>query len=722
MGASTDLLGTLLEGRYLVQDRIARGGMSTVYRGVDTRLDRPVAIKVMDPAYADDPEFLHRFAQEARAVARLSHSGLVAVHDQGTDGEHAFLVMELVEGGTVRELLREQGATGVEVAFSILEPVLAALSTAHRAGLVHRDVKPENVLIADDGTVKVADFGLVRAVAAAGPTSANVILGTVAYLSPEQVATGHADPRSDVYSAGILLYELLTGAAPYSGDTPLSVAFQHVNNDVPSPGARTPGIPAELDAVVVRATRRDAAQRYRDAGEMLGALLAARRALGLRRVRVPTPHRAPGRAAPWRAAEPVQPTRALTAATRRETVDEPGWGERRDTLRPGTVQPDTLHANTLSPGATASVPTLNAYQRERRRARRTTLIWFVVVLVLAAAVGVGAWWLGSGRFTAVPQLAGLTSTQAQRALNDADLKSSVRTGYDDTAVAKTVLSAQPGVGTKVERGSQVVLQVSLGRPAVPEVKPGTDAGSAEQAVRAVSLVPTSTQGGYDDTVPAGAVLGTDPPAGTTARVGATVTLRLSQGAAPVAVPDVTSRAIDDAGPLLRAAGLVVGSTTSEFSASVPGGDVVRTDPVGGSEADKGSKVDVVVSSALTVPDVTGQDPVQARRALSAAGLTPVDGGPTSSGDAGKVAVTSPPGGTLVDPASPQVRVVVSNAVKVPDVRGSSVDDARKKLRKLGLGVDVNQLVPLGRSRVINQNPSAGSDAVPGSTVTLTAFP
>lgn len=712
MSGSTDLLGTLLEGRYLVQDRIARGGMSTVYRGVDTRLDRPVAIKVMDPAYADDPEFLHRFAQEARAVARLSHSGLVAVHDQGADGEHAFLVMELVEGGTVRELLRERGATGLEVAFSILEPVLAALSTAHRAGLVHRDVKPENVLIADDGTVKVADFGLVRAVAAAGPTSANVILGTVAYLSPEQVATGHADPRSDVYSAGILLYELLTGVAPYSGDTPLSVAFQHVNNDVPAPGTSTPGIPPELDAVVVRATRRDPVQRYRDAGEMLGALLAARRTLGLRRVRVPTPRRAPERAAP--AATPVQHTRALTALNRRETTDEPGWGDRRDTVRP----------NTLSSDATESVPTLNAYQRERRRARRTALVWFVVVLVLAAAVGVGAWWLGSGRFTAVPQLAGLSSTQAERALDDADLKSSVRTGYDDTAVAQTVLSAQPGVGTKVERGSQVVLQVSLGRPAVPDVTPGTDVGSAEQAVRAVSLVPATTQGGYDDTVPAGAVLSTDPPGGTTARVGATVSLRLSQGAAPVDVPDVTSRAVDDAGPLLRAAGLVVGSTTAEFSSSVPGGDVVRTNPAGGDTAEKGSTVDLVVSSALTVPDVTGQDPVQARRALSAAGLTPVDGGPTSSGDTevGTVALTSPPAGTLVDPASPQVRVVVSDAVKVPDVRGSSVDDARKELRKLGLAVDVNQLVPVGRSRVIKQSPSAGSDAAPGSTVTLTAFP
>jgi serine/threonine-protein kinase len=247
------LAGALLEQRYRVDALLARGGMSAVYRGLDTRLDRPVAIKIMDPRFAADHAFVERFEREARSAAKIHHPNVVAVHDQGLDGDHVFLVMELVDGGTLRDLITERGALGAPLALSIMEPVLAALAAAHRAGLVHRDVKPENVLIGANGVVKVADFGLVRAVASAGTTSSSVILGTVAYLSPEQVTTGAATARGDVYSAGILLYEMLTGGPPYVGDTPLSIAYRHVNDDVPAPGS---GLPA-VDELVARATRRD---------------------------------------------------------------------------------------------------------------------------------------------------------------------------------------------------------------------------------------------------------------------------------------------------------------------------------------------------------------------------------------------------------------------------------------------------------------------------------
>jgi serine/threonine protein kinase, bacterial len=219
------LEGTLLDGRYLVQSKIGSGGTSTVYRGVDVRLDRPVALKVMDSRYAGDDQFLTRFQLEARSVARLKNPGLLAVYDQGLDSRHPFLVMELVEGGTLRELLTERGPMPPHAVVAVLRPVLGGLGAAHRAGLVHRDVKPENVLISDDGDVKIADFGLVRAVAAAGITSASVILGTAAYLSPEQVRDGNAGPRSDVYSTGILTYELLTGRTPFTGDSTLSIAY-----------------------------------------------------------------------------------------------------------------------------------------------------------------------------------------------------------------------------------------------------------------------------------------------------------------------------------------------------------------------------------------------------------------------------------------------------------------------------------------------------------------
>ena len=239
-----------MEGRYRIDALIARGGMSAVYLGVDLRLGRAVAIKVMDARYGSDALFLRRFEFEARAVAGLRHPGLVAVYDQSVDFGTAFLVMELVEGGSRRELLRERGPMPPHAVVAVADPVLGALGTAHRAGLVHRDVKPENVLISEHGEVKVADFGLVRAVAEAGVTSASVILGTAAYLSPEQVESTTADARSDVYSMGVLIFEMLTGRTPFRGETPLALAYQRLSYDVPAPGDVIAGVPAELDEVV----------------------------------------------------------------------------------------------------------------------------------------------------------------------------------------------------------------------------------------------------------------------------------------------------------------------------------------------------------------------------------------------------------------------------------------------------------------------------------------
>src|SRR4051812_10997715 len=268
--------GMLLDGRYQLGPALARGGMSTVYRATDTRLDRPVAVKVMDPRLAADAAFRTRFEREARATARIHHPAVVGVPDQGTgtvgDDVLAFLVMELVEGGTLRDVVAARGALDVPTAVAVLEPVLAGLAEAHRRGLVHRDVKPENVLISRTGEVKVGDFGLVTAAAQAGASHVGMILGTVAYLSPEQVATGQADQRSDVYAAGVLLYELLTGAPPYTGDTALSVPYRHVTSDVPAPSLIAGDVPPELDDLVRRATRRDPAARPLDAATMLAEL------------------------------------------------------------------------------------------------------------------------------------------------------------------------------------------------------------------------------------------------------------------------------------------------------------------------------------------------------------------------------------------------------------------------------------------------------------------
>ena len=329
--ASDDPLeGALLDGRYRVATKIATGGTSTVYRGLDTRLDRPVALKVMDSRYAGDQQFLTRFQLEARAVARLKDPGLVAVYDQGLDARHPFLVMELVEGGTLRELLAERGPMPPHAVAAVLRPVLGGLAAAHRAGLVHRDVKPENVLISDEGEVKIADFGLVRAVAEAGITSTSVILGTAAYLSPEQVRDGNASPRSDVYAIGIVAYELLTGQTPFSGDSALSVAYQRLDTDVPPPGTVIDGVPAQFDELVETCDR----SRSRRALRRRAATWAPNWARSSTSWHLPE-FRVP---APRNSAQHRSAARYHSHIDRHRTTDQhqPRPGERRYTIRRGS--------------------------------------------------------------------------------------------------------------------------------------------------------------------------------------------------------------------------------------------------------------------------------------------------------------------------------------------------------------------------------------------------
>src|ERR1700728_2415572 len=271
------LAGRLLDGRYAVAARIAHGGMATVYLAMDTRLDREVALKVMHADLARDEEFVRRFIGEAKSVARLSHQNVVAVFDQGSDGPFLYLAMEYVPGRTLKEVLRERGRFTPAAALDIMTGVLDGLAAAHASGIVHRDVKPENVLLTVDGRIKVADFGLARAQAAAAHTRSGLIIGTVAYLAPELVTGGvPVGPRSDVYSAGVLLYELLTGRQPYTGETPISVAYQHANSDVPRPSALLPEIPASVDRLVLSATERDPAARPADAAAFLNAIRQVR--------------------------------------------------------------------------------------------------------------------------------------------------------------------------------------------------------------------------------------------------------------------------------------------------------------------------------------------------------------------------------------------------------------------------------------------------------------
>jgi serine/threonine-protein kinase len=378
--------GTLLDGRYRVQAKIATGGTSTVYRGLDIRLDRPVALKVMDSRYAGDEQFLTRFRLEARAVARLKDPGLVAVYDQGIDAEHPFLVMELIAGGTLRELLAERGPMPPHAVAAVLHPVLGGLAAAHRAGLVHRDVKPENVLISDDGDVKIADFGLVRAVAAAGITSASVILGTAAYLSPEQVRDGNATPRSDVYALGVMAYELLTGQTPFSGDSALSVAYQRLDTDVPPPSAVIDGVPRQFDELVRRATARESADRFADALELDAELEAIADELALPEFRVP----APRNSAQHRSAE-LHHSRIDEYRITGQQQPPTGGPAVRHRTRQLTRGPKDWPAE---PGQFAGID-MSEFAFAREHARRMVLIWVALVLAVTGMVAAAAWTIGS---------------------------------------------------------------------------------------------------------------------------------------------------------------------------------------------------------------------------------------------------------------------------------------------------------------------------------------
>jgi serine/threonine protein kinase, bacterial len=387
-GQSDPLVGIVLDGRYRVDTMIATGGMSAVYRGLDLRLDRPVALKIMDSRYAGDQQFLTRFQREARAVARLKDPGLVAVYDQGLEGQHPFLVMELVEGGTLRELLRERGPMPPHAVAAVLRPVLSGLAVAHRAGLVHRDIKPENVLISDDGEVKIADFGLVRAVAEAKITSTSVILGTAAYLSPEQVATGDAGPRSDVYAVGILSYELLTGVTPFTGDSALAVAYQRMDNDVAPPSTVIAGVPSQFDELVLQATARERAERYADAMDMGAELDAIVDELGLPDFRVPAPRNsAQHLSAALHRSRVSQQHAPVTQAPPQHTRELT-----REDWQP--IPPDDDHEYQGVAGQFAGID-LDEFYWARQRAKRALLFWVVAVLTLTGLIAAAAWTIGS---------------------------------------------------------------------------------------------------------------------------------------------------------------------------------------------------------------------------------------------------------------------------------------------------------------------------------------
>jgi len=588
------LIDRVVDGRYRVLSHLADGGMATVYIALDQRLDRKVALKVMRADLAKDESFVQRFRREARSAAKLSHPNVVAVYDQGEDGGNVFLAMELVKGLTLRQVMQSEGPMAPRSALDILDPVLQALGAAHSAGLVHRDVKPENVILREDGAVKVADFGLARAIATTTSTAqTGVLLGTVAYLSPEQVERGVADARSDVYAAGLLLFEMLTGSKAYIGDSPIHVAYQHVHSEVPLPSSRVSTVPARLDQLVVRASARDPDNRPRDANELLVEVRRSRQTLS--------------------AAELDQQP-AVSSGVLNPTME----------ISRTTMVPEV--ASFSDAGASSTGERWSRSGRRKpgvRPGRARLLVLVTLALAVAAAATLFFFLAGPGANAAVPKIVGSTATAAQEAIAAAQLKALVVRSFDETVRAGVVLAGAPPAGRVVRRGSTVTVTVSRGpeRYAVPRLAGRTHAEAA-QRVSDARLTVGKVRAAYSESVPQGQVISTTPAADTSVKRATPVALLISRGRQPIKIVDWTGNQVDKAVAALTAAKLKVDATRQDWSDTVPKGSVISQSPATGT-AFKGDLVTLITSRGpklIPVPNVIGRQEGPARAVLERLGF------------------------------------------------------------------------------------------------------
>ncbi|WP_405493787.1 Stk1 family PASTA domain-containing Ser/Thr kinase [Streptomyces sp. NBC_00096] len=592
------LVGQTLDGRYRVDARIAAGGMATVYRAVDTRLDRVLALKVMHPALAADGAFVDRFIREAKSVARLAHPNVVAVFDQGTHGPYTYLAMEYVSGCTLRDVLRERGALQPRAALDILEPVLAALGAAHRAGFVHRDMKPENVLIGDDGRVKVADFGLVRSVDSVTNTTGSV-LGTVSYLAPEQIENGVTDTRVDVYACGVVLYEMLTGSKPHTGDNPAQVLYQHLNEDVPPPSAAVPGLPVALDELVAHASARKPELRPHDAAALLGLALEARAQLSDAELDAVPPQ--------------------ARAGERTSAEDRTGVIPRPVTAHASNPAPlshtSRLSAPPLPPPPSSPAP----------RLRRPGVLLLVVGVLLFLGLGTGVWYISSGQFTKVPNLLGKTETEARSRLSEAGLGvKRVDRKFSVSFDKGTVMDTDPPGGKRIRGNGAVTLTISRGPEvvAVPDLK-GKPLDAAKAELTSAGLAPGAVTQAFSQDVAQGSVISTDPADGQKRSLDTAVSLVVSKGR-PVPVPRVTGLSLDQARSALEGLGLKVEAAPEEVNSPSPAGTVANQSVGAGSQAASGDTVTLTMSKGprqIPVPNVTGQEAGAARKTLEGLGFT-----------------------------------------------------------------------------------------------------
>lgn len=701
-------VGRLLDGRYRIEALLARGGMATVYKATDTRLDRAVALKIMHAELAADDDFVARFINEARAVAQLSDPNVVNVFDQGEDDGAVYLAMEYIHGRTLRDVLHERGRLGADLALEVAESVLSALAAAHRAGIVHRDVKPENVLVGNDGRVKVADFGLARANSASSKTTRG-LLGTVSYISPEQALGERATPRSDVYSAGIMLYELLTGKTPHEGPTDFVVVRSHIDDDVPPPSEAVP-LPPAVDDLVLTATAREPRKRYADADAFLAAIRSTRAAIA--GVPLPEPeddpdltevHAEPRDSAGVSLDEALAGTVLAGQVGRvndvepRRPATEPGEDE--DEIGDDVAQADARWDGEESrPGSTRRIdaplsirftedetedaekappPGSRAARQAEARARATShrrteqtrgrrgLYLFLFVLLLAIGVATAAWWYGSGRWESTPSLLDLTAEQAEARAEDSGFDAvSGGEEFSETVEAGLVLRTEPGPGERLLGGSEITYVLSRGpeRYVVPELV-GQTVDAANELAEPLAMTVTVEDEVFHDEVEAGLILTQSVEAGEEVRRDTEVVVTVSAGPEPLDIEDYTGQPADQAQAALTEAGFRV-VTEEQNSDDVEAGVVISQDPASGTGF-RNDEITIVVSSG---PEL----------------------------------------------------------IEVPNVRGERVERAEEILREAGFEVEVEDLFPEfgsdGRGdRVQNQEPAAGEQAPRGSTVRIIIF-
>ena len=602
----SDLTGELIDGRYQLIRHMASGGMATIYEGLDTRLDRKVAVKIMHPHLAQDEQFVERFIREAKASAALSHPNIVSVQDQGwnQNGTPAvFLVMELVEGHTLREYLNEQGALSVASGIQFLLPVLSALSAAHKLGIVHRDIKPDNILISKEGRIKIADFGLAK-----GPllgttmtAESSIVLGSVSYLSPEQVQRGIADARSDVYSAAITAYEIFTGDKPYAGEEPIQIAYMHVNERVPLMSTKRSGIPPELDQLIYRATNSDPDARPRDASEFHQSLTLIAQALDPNQKQLSLELDIP--IAPMRPASKKPNRRERARIEKEETV--------------ALKKRESTEENSKAEGK-ESTAQIRKRKKISKRVRRNRYI----AAGLAIALGIFGWYalVGPGSKVVVPSIVGATQEEALGALSPLGLTLVIsEKRFDEEISEGQIIESDPAGGGNVDAGGQVKAILSKG--AERYLIPSLVGLTPEAAVNLLAKLPIKVGDlteVFSDQALRGFVISSSPAAGKKVKRDAVINLLISKGIETIDVTSYVGKSADQALNELTEGGFDV-ETVNEFSESVLAGTVITQVPSGGAPLAKGAKITLTVSKGsqyVFIPNVFSLTEAKARAALA----------------------------------------------------------------------------------------------------------